>query len=178
MTLDTFRPRRKSVFRYPMDPVPRTAVLAACFRQPRFRPNDPVRVFPGGWSEEVAVFAPAALAATREQLLKLMTAEPPPVLSHAVIVLASPGGALLSTSDRERLWRAFHVPVFEQIIGPNGELLAAECEAHDGLHVEIPGLSLDAYRLEMAQCGCGRATPRLDRAQPIELVRSVAAYAR
>ena len=178
MTLESLRPRRKSVFRYPMNPVPRTAVLAGFFRQPGFRPNDRVRVFPGGWSEEVAAFAPAAIAATREQLFKLTTAEPPPVLSHAVIVLASPGGPLLSASDRERLWQAFHVPVFEQIIGPNGELLAAECEAHDGLHVEVPGLSLDGYRLEVAQCGCGRAAPRLAAAQPIELLRSIAAYAR
>ena len=69
MTFDIFRLTRKSVFRYPMDPAPRTAVLAACFRQPRFRPNDPVRVFPQGWSEEVAAFAPAAIAAPREQLL-------------------------------------------------------------------------------------------------------------
>ena len=154
MTLESLRPRRKSVFRYPMNPVPRTAVLAGFFRQPGFRPNDRVRVFPGGWSEEVAAFAPAAIAATR------------------------PGGPLLSASDRERLWQAFHVPVFEQIIGPNGELLAAECEAHDGLHVEVPGLSLDGYRLEVAQCGCGRAAPRLAAAQPIELLRSIAAYAR
>ena len=176
--LVTLRLRRKSVFRYPMDPAPRTAVLAACFRQPNLRPNYPVRVFPQGWSAEVSAFAPGALAAPREQLLDLAAAECPPVFTHAVIALASPGDPMLSAGDRERLWRAFRVPVFEQIIGPRGELLAAECEAHDGLHIEIPGLPWDGYRLETAPCGCGRKTPRLTPAEFKERVRSAAAYAR
>ena len=63
----------------------------------------------------------------------------------------------MSVAERERLWRAFRVPVFEQIIAPDGELLAAECEAHDGLHIEISGLPWDGYRLERAACGCGRS---------------------
>ncbi len=177
-TLDTFRLRRKSVFRYPMDPAPRTAVLAACFRQPRLRPSYPVRVFPQGWSEEVSAFAPAAVAAPREQLLGLAAAERPPVFTHAVIALESSGDPMLSAAERERLWRAFRVPVFEQIIGPCGELLAAECEAHDGLHIECRGLPWDGYRLEMSPCGCGRKTPRLMPVPTADRVRSVAAYAR
>jgi hypothetical protein len=177
-TLDTFRLRRKSVFRYPMDPAPRTAVLAACFRQPKFRPNNPIRVFPGGWSEEASAFAPAAIAAPRQQLLGLAAAPHPPTLTHAVIALESRGNPPLSTVERVWLWRVFRVPVFEQIVGPDGELLAAECEAHDGLHIEIPGLSWDGYRVEMSPCGCGRKTPRLTPAMSAERVRSAAAYAR
>ncbi len=161
-----------------MDPAPRTAVLAACFRQPRLRPSYPVRVFPQGWSEEVSAFAPAAIAAPREQLLGLAAAERPPVFTHAVIALASPGDRMLSAAERERLWRAFRVPVFEQIIGPDGELLAAECEAHDGLHIEFPGLPWDGYRVEMSPCGCGRKTPRLTPSESAERARSAAAYAR
>jgi hypothetical protein len=178
MTFDALRLRRKSVFRYPMDPAPRTAVLAACFRQPRLRPNYPVRVFPAGWSEEVSAFNPAAVAAPREQLLGLAAIDRPPVFTHAVISLASPGDPLLSAGERARLWRTFRVPLFEQIIGPDGELLAAECEAHDGLHIETAGLPWDGYRLELAPCGCGRKTPRLTSAEPAERVRSAAAYAR
>jgi len=172
------RLRRKSVFRYPMDPAPRTAVLAACFRQPTLRPNCPVRVFPQGWSDEVSALAPAAVAAPREQLLGLAAAERPPAFTHAVIALESPGDPLLSAVERERLWRAFRVPVFEQIIGPDGELLAAECEAHDGLHIEAPGLRWEGYRMELAPCGCGRKTPRLMPVTLADRVRSVAAYAR
>jgi hypothetical protein len=177
-TIDTFRLRRKSVFRYPMDPAPRTAVLAACFRQSRLRPNYPVRVFPDGWSEEVSAFAPAAIAAPREQLLGLAAADRPVALTHAVIVLETRGDPLLSTAERAWLWRAFRVPVFEQIIGPDGELLAAECEAHEGLHIEIPGLSWDGYKLELSSCGCGRKTPRLAPVMSAERARSAAAYAR
>jgi hypothetical protein len=33
------------------------------------------------------------------------------------------------------------VPVFEQILADDGSLLAMECEAHDGLHVEGWGSS-------------------------------------
>jgi hypothetical protein len=181
MTFSGFRLRPKSVFRYPMDPAPRTAVLAACFRQARLRPKYPVRVFPDGWSEEVSAFAPAAIAASREQLLGLAAADQPPRLTHAVIALESRGDPLLSTAERAWLWRAFRVPVFEQIIGADGELLAFECDAHEGLHIEIPGLSWYGYRVEMSPCGCGRKSPRLTLAQsaePAERLRSIAAYAR
>ena len=177
-TLDTLRLRRKSVFRYPLDPVPRTAVLAACFRQPRFRPNCPIQVFPEGWSAEVSAFAPAALAAPREHLLSLAAADQPPILTHALIALEHRGDPLLVMEERAGLWRAFRVPVFEQIIEANGELLAAECEAHDGLHIEVPGLSWDGYYIEMSPCGCGRKTPRLTPVMPAERARSAAAYAR
>ena len=178
MTFDTFRLRRKSVFRYPLEPAPRTAVLSACFRQSRMRPNHPVRVFPEGWSEEVSAFAPAAIAASREQLLGLAAIDRPPVFTHAVIALQAPGDPMLSSAERAQLWRAFRVPVFEQIIGPDGQLLAAECEAHDGLHIETPGLPWTGYRLELAPCGCGRKTPRLTPGEPAERERTAAAYAR
>jgi hypothetical protein len=179
----TFPFTRKSVFRYPVDPAPRTAVLAACFRQARFPAKSPIRVFPHGWSEEVAAFAPGAVAANREQLFGLAALERPPALTHSVIVLESPGDAPLSNGERERLWRAFRVPVFEQIIGPLGKLLAADCEAHDGLHVEASGMlwadvQWPGYRLESAACGCGRKTPRLVCAMPAERARSVAASAK
>ena len=183
MTFDGFPFKRKSVFRYPLDPAPRTAVLAACFRQARFPARSPIRVFPYGWSEEVAVFAPAAVAANREQLFGLAAVDRPPVFTHAVIVLDSPGDPPLSIGDRERLWRAFRVPVFEQIIGPHGRLFAAECEAHEGLHIETQGLlwadlQWPGYRLEPAACGCGRKTPRLVSSLLVEGTRSMVASAK
>ena len=178
-----FRLTRKSVFRYPLDPAPRTAVLAACFRQARFPARSPIRVFPHGWSEEVSAFAPAAVAASREQLFGLAAVDRPPVFSHALIVLDSPGDAPLSMGERELLWRAFRVPIFEQIIGPRGKLFAAECEAHDGLHIETPGLlwadlQWPGYRLDPAPCGCGRKTPRLASSLPAARARTMAANAK
>src|SRR5438477_11216786 len=99
MTFDSFRLPRKSVFRHPVDPPPRTALLAACFRQTMFPARSPSRFFPQGWSEEAIAFAPAAVAATREELLRLAAADRPPAFTHAVIVLETPG-QMLSAGER------------------------------------------------------------------------------
>ena len=167
--------RRRAALRYPIGDAPRTAVLGPWFRETR-KPG-PVAVFPSGWCAEAAEFAPVAIAATREQLLKLAASDPP-ALAHALIVIHQPGEVFLTGEERERLWRAFRVPAFEQIIGPRGELLAAECEAHDGLHVEVSRLNWDQYRVETTPCACGRKTPRLAHNQPAELTRAAAVYAR
>jgi hypothetical protein len=82
-------------------------------------------------------------------------------LTRAVIVLARPGDALLTNAERDALWRRFGVPVFEQIIGVDGALIAEECEAHDGLHVDAAGPEWTAYRMELSPCACGKTTPRL-----------------
>ncbi len=104
-------------------------------------------------------------------------------LTHAVLVLARAGDDLLSVEQRRQLWRAFRVPVFEQIIGANGALLAAECEAHAGLHIvsrelESPKLEAPGWSIESGPCGCGRNTPRIVGRGRIEEIRAAAAYAR
>jgi hypothetical protein len=163
-------------FVYPISPAPRTAVLAPWFRAARLTAGT-VRVFQDGWNQEAAGFAPAAVAGTLEQICALAQIQIPS-LTHALIVLARPSGRRLTENDRERLWQDFRLPVFEQIIGPSGELLAAECEAHDGLHVESSDLPLGPETLDTAPCPCGRKTPRVGVARGAELERSVAAYAR
>lgn len=42
---------------------------------------------------------------------------------------------LLRDAERDLLWRDFEVPIFEEVRGLDGELLAWECEAHSGWHV-------------------------------------------
>jgi hypothetical protein len=135
-----------------------------------------IRIFPEGWNAAAAHFRPAAIAATWPQLEALLP-ERIPSLTHAFIVIARPGDPLLTAEQRSKLWRAFRVPVFQQIVGDRGVLLAAECEAHDGLHIESPGFSSD-LPLETAPCGCGRKTPRSKPAVKPEANRAVAAYAR
>jgi hypothetical protein len=169
-----FTPRAS--FRYPIGPPPRTAVLVDWFQKSWFKSL--TRAFPRGWCEEAASFAPASLAGTLDQLMELAGGLKPPTLTHALIVLTRMGDPILSAADRERLWRAFRVPLFEQIIGSRGELLAAECEAHDGLHIETADLAWAGHAIETAQCACGRATPRLAHPEPVERARGVAAYAR
>ena len=42
---------------------------------------------------------------------------------------------LLSPIERDGLWKRYGVPMFEHMIGMDGELLAWECETHSGLHI-------------------------------------------
>src|SRR5262249_36594957 len=150
---------RKAPLVYPVPgpggSAPRTAVLV-----PWVRSNRAVRVFPDGWDAVAASSAPAAVAGSWPQLEALI-GEEIPSLTHAVIVLARSPDQLLTEAQRDRLWRAFRVPVFEQILGEDGALLAAECEAHDGLHVESPKLDVKAAWMDTRACGCGRSSPRI-----------------
>ena len=157
---------------------------------PGYRPHGRVRVFSKeALSEErlaeLLRFAPQAIAGTLEQLEAV--AATAITLSHAIVVMGKWEDARVTEADRERLWMRFRVPVFEQIIAGDGALLAAECEVHNGLHIEAEALRPDTLRplegeIDRSPCVCGRTTPRLI---PVEgaapepaLVRCVAGYAR
>ena len=161
---------------YPVHPAPRTAVLVPWFNESVLT-NRPVRVFPHGWSVDAAAFAPAAVAGTLEQM-NALARDGIPSLTHAVIIVSRPELPRMTDADRESLWWAFRVPVFEQVIGKSGKLLAAECEAHDGLHVASPLLSLHGEPVDESPCPCGRKTSRIGVARRATLERRVAAYAR
>ncbi len=90
----------------------------------------------------------------------------------------------LLPADRDLLWTAFRIPVYEQFRAPDGTLLAWECEAHSGLHIETSRVvftpcqqtgelqvgfrcggpfrptGFDA-RITDETCGCGCDQPRL-----------------
>ncbi len=176
--------RRKAAFVYPVPPAPPTAILVPWFSR---RTRSHVRVFEDGWDTEAAAYRPAAVAGTWRQMEGLLAQKMAPV-THALIVLARPEdrlltpGDLLTTQQRQQLWRAFRVPVFEQIIGERGTLLAAECEAHAGLHIESAKFEVAGLSIESRPCGCGRTTPRIGVAGQAELdleeIRAAAAYAR
>jgi len=161
---------------YPVHPAPRTAVLVPWFHESVLT-NRPVRVFPHGWSADAAAFAPSAVAGTLEQLNGLAR-EGIPSLTHSIIVLRRPEQQRMSDADRDDLWSAFRVPVFEQVIGKSGKLLAAECEAHDGLHVASPDLSMHGESLDDSLCPCGRKSPRIGVTHGVARERRIAAYAR
>ena len=170
--------RRKAEFQYPIEPVPRTAVLDPWFTSKGFKlgSRTQVRIFGRDQLEdELERFGPQAVAASCGQLKRCRTKIAP---THAVIVLHRASRfAPLRAADREWLWREFRVPVFEQVIGPRGELLATECEAHDGMHIVSPSMRLSGY-VDAAPCACGLKTPRLLPGEPGERLRAVAAYAR
>ena len=76
----------------------------------------------------------------------------------------------LTELERDRFWRVFQAPVFEQLLSPEGRILAMECDAHDGLHVldqQAPLIGLRAF-LDRTPCGCGNRHPRLKRIQMLD----------
>jgi hypothetical protein len=172
-----YRSSRRASFEYPAGQAPKTAILVPWFAGPGLfsRARTSVRNFPG-WTKEAVAFAPAAIAATSAQLLALTP--DPPRLTHALICLACPNEMLLTAADRDQLWRAFRVPIFEQVIGPRGQRLAAECAAHNGLHIEAPARDWSAFAMDVGLCACGLRTPRISSPQPAERVRAVAVFAR
>ncbi len=149
---------------HPLDPAPRTAILVPGFCETRT-----VRTFAGGWTRETARFHPTAVAGPLNAVLEL--ARRGIRLKHSVIVFSPGFDSCLTGSERDKLWRAFGVPVFEQVLGPGNELLASECEAHDGLHVILgsPRLPLDRTK-----CGCGSILPRVIQMETLQSLRASA----
>jgi len=79
-------------------------------------------------------------------------------LAHSVIAFTYDAGHFLRDDDRDLLWAAFGVPVFEQYLNSMNELLASECEAHAGLHV-VSGCG--SFAIDKTPCGCGNTASRL-----------------
>jgi hypothetical protein len=142
-----------AVFHHPLDPAPRTAILIGGFQS-----NRSVRVFPAGWSEAVSRYRPAAIAAPLSSLRELAGRRGRMELAHSVVVFTYDPDERMDAEDRDLLWHAFGVPVFEQYLNSRNELLATECEAHAGLHI-VNGCG--GLETEKIPCPCGSGAPRL-----------------
>ncbi|MFL6447212.1 MAG: hypothetical protein ACJ746_05930 [Bryobacteraceae bacterium] len=59
-----------------------------------------------------------------------------PDLDGAVFIMTDFRDAPLNDKERITLWNAFSVPVYEIVLADDGALLACECEAQEGWHVE------------------------------------------
>ncbi|MBL8238633.1 MAG: hypothetical protein JNM66_14505 [Bryobacterales bacterium] len=168
---------------YPLGEAPRTAVVARRVEETRR-----VRRFSGLRAEGLAAYGPHVLAAPLDAL-RAARAEPVahPPLRNALIVFTGVLEGPLTPQDSDDLWRRYQVPVFEQFLGMDGELLAWECEVHHGLHVResaahfegaegdrllvsflanprLPVLRLETGltgRLVSEPCPCGDSAPRL-----------------
>ncbi len=148
MILRIQRPAPSAAFVHPLDPPPRTAILV-----PGFRESKMIRVFPNGWSDEVARYAPEAVAGTFLHLRDL--AKRGIELTHAVIVLSWSLNEVLEGVQRDFLWRSFGVPVYQQVLRRNNSLRAYECDAHSGLHV----LDASTTNVDVRACPCGSEIP-------------------
>ena len=166
------------------DPLPSVIALKPWFPLETRILQDPV-------CEQLHELAPQALAAPIDVLRGVARAALErrlslPSLTHGLIALTGISRALLTQADRDWFWRVFQVPLFEQFRGFQGEVLASECECHDGLHIrtenaawetrgaELVVTSLDNLRyptvrlatgirgrMDTSSCECGEASPRI-----------------
>ena len=152
---------------FPIAASERIAVLAEGFRMSKctrqFGPND---------LEAIAAYAPQSMVVKMEDALALQ-AQP---LEHGLVVLTrhSP----LTDRDRDRLWRAFGVPVFEFLRAADGLVIARECECHDGLHVDAMPELPQNWTADFVKdhCECGLETPRIKAlAKVVQKVHAAAA---
>jgi len=130
-------PPDAQVLLYPLEPLPRVAILV-----PGFRETGIIRVF--DWQElsRLRRFQAEVIAAPAS-VLRELARKGPPALTHAVIVFTGVSTAELTQTDRDLLWEAFQVPVFEQFLGPDGRVIAWECQAHNGLHLRSENAILE-----------------------------------
>jgi hypothetical protein len=142
----------------------------------------------------------AALSLADQKLRGLLEL---PSLTVAMVVLTSLADSPLAGHHRDLLWHAFGVPVFEQLRGWDGAVIAKECEVHDGLHIdelaailqfqedELLVTQLTAFEnpivrvrtgltgeIATGYCGCGQETPRLVRLAPLRMKTAAAASGR
>ncbi len=127
--LNRYAPRAVSrELNYPIQQPPKIAVLADGFRRTAH-----VRMFADFELEEIAQLDTETIAAPVEMLRRLAKIVRPQ--QFPLVAFTGIPHGLLTDSDRNLFWKAYGVPVFEQFCGLEGEVLAEECEAHDGLHI-------------------------------------------
>jgi hypothetical protein len=125
---------------YPLGPPPRTAILMSGFIE-----DDRTLCFSDGWCHDLERFRAEAIAGPVAMLRRMANSVFCrgawfPYLRRPILALTGlpfPDLGLLTEEDRELLWRAFGVPVFEHFLGAANEVLAAECDAHQGLHLDL-----------------------------------------
>jgi hypothetical protein len=150
------------MFTYPLPRTPRVALLHNGLNHGRS-----VRYFDDGapdFIERLAQFRPESFAGSFDQLMRIARADILCTLDiRAIVVFAPAGSTLLSAAERDELWRRFGAPVFEQQLNSDGELVATECEAHDGLHIMDARAAVAGAALDHSPCPCGKTTARIRR---------------
>jgi hypothetical protein len=156
-----------------------------------FETDGAIRVFSAAETARLKAYVPDALVVPLQFALTLADQKRRglvefPALTTALVVLTSLGDTPLADHHRDFLWQVFHVPIFEQLRGWDGAVLARECEVHDGLHLdpsaaiaeihegELVVTQLTAFEdpilrvrtgiaaeVETDPCECGLESPRL-----------------
>lgn len=131
-----------------------------------------IRGLPGYAPGILALPLAAALSLAERKMRGLVDL---PGTTLAIVIESSLDEAPLAAHQRDLLWKALGLPVFEQLRGWDGTIIARECEVHDGLHFDAGAViaSVDGNNLlvtgrptglsaEIVQepCECGVETPR------------------
>ena len=125
--------------------------------------------------DELSVFRPSVLVGSAVDLLGLAELRQRHVLDltsvdHAIFVLTECGDRPVSDVTRVVLWQTFGVPVYELFVAQSGMLLASECEAHEGWHVDpAAGFSLCDGELVVEEHGRSGARTGLNGAIRLDL---------
>ncbi len=186
-------PRRKKSGR--LLPFPVTPRLRVAQITPSCAAFDAVEVFPCEEWSALEAFSPHVLLGTVADLRRVHEFTQRngfglASVDRAVFVVTRCGDQPVDDISRVILWQAFGVPVFELFIGLRGVLLASECDAHEGWHVEpgahfstskgellvdMPGRRAIATGLTGALtaeiCSCGRTGTRILRVEAVPLIR-------
>ena len=109
-----------------------------------------------------AVGSSAAIAGTFAELLQAAAAGAR--ATRALFPLQASMEAGLSEFERDTLWELFEVPVYAVVLDADGRVLAFECEAQEGLHLDEGVPAPDV--IETTLCECGLPGPRLIPARP------------
>jgi len=177
-------------FRYPLEKPVKVAVLLDGFRS-----SSTIRNFSDFDLDELAELETEAIAAPLPLLRTLAELEHP--VHYPLVVFTGPRFGYLTSADRDLFWKAFRMPVFEQLTGVLGEVVAEECEAHEGLHIRTTDAIVEIQRgevlltslsrldspvfrvatvlratIETAACSCGRSEPRLLQQESLALAAS------
>ena len=161
---------RAQELRFPVASPSRVAVLERGFAR-----SPAMREFGSEDFESLAAWRPEALVLPLPVALSLADRNQLPALTSWIVILTSLPGQVLEQRHRDLLWHAFGVPVFEQLRGRDGVVIARECEVHDGLHVEENAAILETHpeglivstltgltaEVVKEHCECGAETPRI-----------------
>jgi hypothetical protein len=163
MTLSPFRPQRevRETLRFPLPEPERLAVIDAEFRlasHMRAFDSSDVRGLVSYEPDAMALPLDAALSLAYRKLRGLIEL---PSLKLAIVVFSSVElhGAF-EAHHRDLLWKAFGLPVFEQLRGRDSRVFARECEVHNGLHLDA-GADVASSEIVTELCDCGLETARL-----------------
>jgi hypothetical protein len=168
----------RNIFRYPLQPCPRIAVVCDSIRLP-----SGCRRIPESGRVDLRSLRAETIAAPASWLSRLQADGWTP--TFPIIVFTGARHGFLDNAARDQMWQRFGVPVFEQLLDDEDCVVASECEAHDGLHLEPLGRhtfnrgelllngrsSKIAARQMTGLCGCGTTGARITDARPFWLPR-------